>query len=159
MAQSVWKSGNAAGSSWTIKGVQEATREAVREAAAQAELLIGDWVDQALRGAALAAMHPAPPPATRSDVAAVLGEVAELKATVKELAGARATPKDPAESRAILKELAELRATVQALVQQLERQERHERQERPVVRHVLVEQRKSVRVPPRRGGDRDDRGP
>ena len=57
MAQPVWKSGTAAGS-WTIKGVQEATREAVRDAAAQAELLIGDWVDQALSGAARARARP-----------------------------------------------------------------------------------------------------
>lgn len=159
MAQPVWKSGNSAGSSWTIKGVQDATRDAVREAAAQAELLIGDWVDQALRGAALAALHPGPPPATRADVLALLEELAELKAGVKELASARAAPKEPAESRALLKELAELRATVQGLAQHLERQERHERHERPVVRHVLVEQRKPVRLPPRRSGDKDDRGP
>ncbi len=168
MAQPVWKSGTAAGS-WTIKGVQEATREAVRDAAAQAELLIGDWVDQALSGAARAALDPAPPPATQADVAAILAELAELRASVKapaesramvrELAELRASLKELAEPRAALAELAELRATVQALVQQLERQERHERQERPVVRHVLVEQRKSVRLPPRRGGDRDDRGP
>ena len=78
---------------------------------------------------------------------------------VRELAELRASLKELAEPRAALAELAELRATVQALVQQLERQERHERQERPVVRHVLVEQRKSVRLPPRRGGDRDDHGP
>ena len=83
MAQSVWKSSNAAGSSWTIKGVQEATREAVREAAAQAELLIGDWVDQALSGAAHSALHPAPPPASKDDVAAILTELAELRATLK----------------------------------------------------------------------------
>ena len=79
---------------------------------------------------------------------------------VRELAELRASLKELAEPKATLRELAELRTTVQALVQQLERQERHaERQERPVVRHVLVEQRKSVRLPPRRGGDREDHGP
>jgi hypothetical protein len=159
MAQPMWKSGNAAGSSWTIKGVQETTRDAVREAAAQAELLIGDWIDQALRGAALAALHPAPPPATRVDVIAILEELAELKTALKELAAARAAPREPVESRAMLKELAELRAMVQGLAHQLERQERQERHERPVVRHVLVEQRKPARLLPRRGGDKDDRGP
>jgi hypothetical protein len=70
---------------WALKGVREETREAVREAAAQADLLIGEWVDQALLEAAREALHPAPPPATKADVATILKELAELKESVRTL--------------------------------------------------------------------------
>ena len=40
-----WKSAQAGTTSWTVKGVQDATREAVREAAAQAGMLLGEWVE------------------------------------------------------------------------------------------------------------------
>lgn len=70
---------------WAIKGVREETREAVREAAAQADLLIGEWADQALLKAARNALHPPPPPATKEDVATILKELAELKESVRAL--------------------------------------------------------------------------
>jgi hypothetical protein len=88
MAKPAW---TPAGSSWTLKGVSETTRDAVREAAARADMLIGEWVDEALRGAAREALQPSPPPATKADVQAVLRGLAELQASVQALAEMRAS--------------------------------------------------------------------
>lgn len=151
MSQSTWKLANASSTSWTIKGVQETTREAVREAAAQTEMLIGDWVDEALRQAARATLHPSPPPATQADVATIRHELAELRATLQMLAKrAESNESD---------DLAECKAMLQALVERAARAERLERQERPVVRHVLVEQKRPARLPVyREPGGKGDRG-
>jgi hypothetical protein len=128
MSQPTWKPARASNSSWTIKGVTETTREAVREAVAQSDMLIGEWVEEALRQAAHGALNPAPPPATQADVATLRQEVG--------------------------RELAEIRTMLQALA---ERTRRSEPQDRPVVRHVLVERRRSARIPgrPGRKGDED----
>jgi hypothetical protein len=151
MSQSFWKLTHAASASWTIKGVQETTREAVREAAARTEMLIGEWVDEALTRAARAALHPAPPPATQADVATIRHELAELKAALQTLT----RPPDRGERE----ELAELKTMLQALTERAARAERLERQERPVVRHVLVEQKRPARLPVHREpGGKGDRG-
>jgi len=151
MSQSTWKLANASSASWTIKGVQETTREAVREAAAQTEMLIGDWVDEALRQAARATLRPSPPPATQADVATIRHELAELKATLQML-----TTRAERNER---EHLAECKAMLQALVERAARAERLERQERPVVRHVLVEQKRPTRLPVHRDpGGKGDRG-
>jgi vacuolar-type H+-ATPase subunit H len=131
MAASAWKPGNSGGTSWTIKGVHESTREAVREAAAEAEMMIGEWVDRALGQAAQEALHPSPPPATRDDVAIVAKQLAELKATILALA----------ESKASAQALAELKASVQTM------SERTKGYERPMVRHVMVEHKRAARLP------------
>jgi hypothetical protein len=120
-------------SSWTLKGVSETTRDAVREAAASADMLIGEWVDKALRGAAREALQPSPPPATKDDVQAILEGLAELHASVQALA----------ETRATNEALAKVEASVHALAQRTE-------PVRPAVRHVMVEQKKRVRTPPPR---------
>ena len=149
MAQYAWKAANTTGTSWTIKGVHEATREAVREAAAEAEMVIGEWVDQALRDAARAALHPSPPPASAADVATILKELAELKASVLALAGAK--DRVLADVQARVQRLAEVKADghdlaqVHARVQKLA--ERSERYERPAVRHVMVEHKRPNRLP------------
>lgn len=127
MPQPTWKPAHAGNSSWTIKGVSEATREAVREAVAQTDMLIGEWVDAALGQAAHDALHPSPPPATQTDLAALRKELGQ--------------------------ELAELKALLQA---QAERSRRSEPQDRPVVRHVLVERRRPSRPPGRKGDDGAD---
>jgi hypothetical protein len=148
LAQYAWKAANASGTSWTIKGVQETTREAVREAAAEAEMVIGEWVDRALGDAARAALHPSPPPATVADIAAILKELAEFKASVLALAGAR--DRALADVQARVQRLAEVKADghdlaqVQARVQKLA--ERGERYERPAVRHVMVEHKRPNRL-------------
>ena len=132
MGPSAWKPGNSGSTSWTIKGVQESTREAVREAAAEAEMVIGEWVDRALGRAAQEALHPSPPPATKDDLAIVLKEVAELKGVILTLA----------DSKASLQSLAEVKASVQTL------SERTKGYDRPMVRHVMVEHKRSTRLPP-----------
>jgi len=148
MAPPLWKSGNSGSVSWTIKGVHETTREAVREAAAEAEMVIGEWVDRTLGQAAHAALHPSPPPATKDDVAAILEQLAELKAAVLALADARSG--GLAEVQARLQRLAEVKASaqdlgeLQARVQKLA--ERTTGYDRPAVRHVMVE-RKRGRLP------------
>jgi hypothetical protein len=148
LARYAWKPANASGTSWTIKGVPEATREAVREAAAEAEMVIGEWVDQALRDAARAALHPSAPPATAADVTTILKELAELKATLLALAGAK--DRALADVQARVQRLAEVKADghdlaqVHARVQKLA--ERSERYERPAVRHVMVEHKRSNRL-------------
>jgi hypothetical protein len=134
MAKPAW---TPAGSSWTLKGVSETTRDAVREAAAKADMLIGEWVDEALRGAAREALQPSPPPATKDDVQAVLQGLAELRANVQALA----------EMRASNKALAEVKATVQALARRTE-------PVRPAVRHVMVERKRARMQPPSRGDGR-----
>lgn len=126
-----WKPANAAGTSWTVKGVQEATREAVRDAAAQAGMLLGEWVDYALRDAARAALHPAPPPATREDVAALMGKLEQLEGRLASLANGMASAQAVAELEARLKKLAE----------------RPGGYDRPAVRHVMVERKRSFQPP------------
>ena len=139
MAKPAW---SPVSSSWTLKGVSETTRDAVREAAARADMLIGEWVDEALRGAAREALQPSPPPATKDDVKAVLEGLAELRAGVQALA----------ETRASNAALANVEARVHALAQRIE-------PVRPAVRHVMVEQKKRVRTPPRRGDATGDPQP
>jgi hypothetical protein len=160
MATPVWKPANSGSTSWTIKGVHEATREAVREAAAEAEMVIGEWVDQALGRAAEEALHPSPPPATKDDIAAILEQLAELKAAVLALADPRtngladvqARVQRLGEVKANAQDLAELQGRVQKLA------ERTSGYDRPAVRHVIVE-RKRGRLPmqprPPDGGDRE----
>ena len=149
MAPAAWKPANAAGSSWTIKGVREATREAVREAAAEAEMVIGDWVDRALGEAAEAALHPSPPPASKDDVAAILQQLAELKAGMLALADGRGSALAEVQTR--VQRLAEVKASaqdlaeVQARVQKLA--ERSTGYDRPAVRHVMVERKRPHRMP------------
>jgi hypothetical protein len=144
MASPAWKPVNAGSSSWTIKGVQEATREAVREAAAEAEMVIGEWVDRALGQAAQAALQPSPPPATKEDVAAILKQLAELKGSMLALADAKAS----------VQALSEVKASVQTLA------ERTKGYDRPMVRHVMVEHKRSSRQPVQpRAGDKGDRDP
>jgi hypothetical protein len=86
---------------WTIKGVNDRTREAVLDAAVTAGLTVGEWVDQALAGAAEEARHPKPPAATREEVSGLLderlrpveetlGQIAERLASLEERAGQRA---------------------------------------------------------------------
>jgi hypothetical protein len=143
MAQPVWKPAQAAGTSWTLKGVQEPTRDAVREAAAEAGMLIGDWVDQALAKAAREALHPSPPVATRDDVAAILAELAKLRTGIQTLAEAKASARD----------LAEVQARVEKLT------ERTSGYDRPAVRHVMVEHKRPARpAPPRDGKDKGPSG-
>ncbi len=144
MALPAWKPASAGSASWTIKGVHEATRDAVREAAAEAEMVIGEWVDQALGQAAEAALHPSPPPATKADVATILKQLAELKASILALA----------DSKASAQALAELKASVQTVA------ERTKGYDRPMVRHVMVEHKRSSRLPPQpRIDDKGDRDP
>ena len=144
MSPYAWKPGNSGSASWTIKGVHESTRDAVREAAAEAEMVIGEWVDRALGQAAHDALHPSPPPATRDDIAIVLKQLAELKATVMALA----------ESKASAQALAEVKASVQALA------ERSKGYDRPMVRHVMVEHKRSTRLAAQpRVPDKDEREP
>jgi hypothetical protein len=126
MAHPTWKSVPSGNSSWTIKGVTESTREAVREAVAQTDMLIGEWVDEALRRAAQATLHPAPPPASQADLATLHQDLS--------------------------RELAELKAMVQALG---ERARRSEPLDRPVVRHVLVERARPSRRSVGRKNDLD----
>ncbi len=142
MAPPAWKPATAGSSSWTIKGVHEQTRDAVREAAAEAEMVIGEWVDRALGQAAHQALHPAPPPATRDDVALILKQLAELKAAVLALA----------DSKADAEALADVKASVQTLA------ERTKGYDRPMVRHVMVEHKRATRLPAQpRTHDKDDR--
>jgi hypothetical protein len=136
MGQVAWKSAHAVGTSWTIKGVQEPTRDAVRDAAAEAGMLIGDWVDQALAKAAREALHPSPPLATRDDVAAIVAELAKLRAGVRMLAEAKASAQD----------LAEVQARVEKLA------ERTTGYDRPAVRHVMVEHKRPARLASRPDG-------
>jgi hypothetical protein len=141
MATTAWKPGSS-GTSWTIKGVHESTRDAVREAAAEAEMVIGEWVDRALERAAHDALHPAPPPATRDDVQIILKQLAELKAAIVALA----------DSKAGVQALAEVKASVQTLA------ERTKGYDRPMVRHVMVEHKRATRMRAQpRVGDKDDR--
>jgi len=163
MARSPWKPADA-GTSWTIKGVQETTRDAVREAAAEAEMLIGDWVDQALAGAAREARDPAPPPATKDDVAAILEQLGELKTAVLALADTKADANELGEVRARVQKLAEAKANTRDLAEVDARikklAERATSHERPAVRHVLVEKKKPARpAAPPRMTDKDPREP
>ena len=105
MSQTTWKPALASNTSWTIKGVTETTREAVREAVAQTDMLIGEWVDEALRHAAQSALRPPPPLATQADVDKLRTELS---------------------------------------------------QDRPVVRHVLVERRRPARFSPHPGRKGED---
>jgi hypothetical protein len=149
MVASAWKPANASSSSWTIKGVHEATREAVREAAAEAEMVIGEWVDRALGQAAREALHPSPPPATRDDLTRLSQDLAELKALVLALADAKAGALSEvqvrvqklAEAKASAEALAEVDAKVQKLAQRITGYDR------PAVRHVMVEHKRSPRLP------------
>ena len=86
---------------WTIKGVSDRTREAALEAAHEAGLTVGAWLDQMLARAAEEARHPKPPAATREEVSALLderlrpvgetlGRIAERLASLEEKAGQRA---------------------------------------------------------------------
>ncbi len=59
---------------WTIKGVSERTRAATLEAAHEAQLTVGEWIDQVLAKAAQEARHPTPPAPTREEVASLLDE-------------------------------------------------------------------------------------
>lgn len=155
MAQAAWKPAYDGRVSWTIKGVHEATREVVREASAEAEMVIGEWVDRALAQAAHEALHPSPPPATKDDVAAILAELAELRACVVALAQGGASAQALREVQASVQKLAEVKATtealaeVQARVQKLA--ERTTGYDRPAVRHVMVEKKRPTRrsLPPR----------
>jgi hypothetical protein len=60
---------------WTIKGVSDRTRAAALEAAHEAQLTVGEWIDQVLARAAEEARHPRPPAATPEDVAGVVREL------------------------------------------------------------------------------------
>lgn len=163
MARAAWKPADA-GTTWTIKGVHEKTRDAVREAAAEAEMLIGDWVDQALANAAHESLHPSPPPATKEDVAAILEQLGELKAAVLALADAKASAQDLAEVKTSLRQLAESKANARDLAEVEARMrkvaERATSYDRPAVRHVMVEKKKPARplAPPRMTDD-DPREP
>lgn len=134
-----WKSAHAGSGSWTVKGVQDATREAVREAAAQADMLLGEWVDYALRDAAQFALNPSPPPATRDDVAALLK--ADFGAVLKKLDALEARLAVLANGMASAQALAELEARVKKLA------ERPGGYDRPAVRHVMVERKRSPQPP------------
>jgi uncharacterized protein YggE len=134
-----WKSAHAGSASWTVKGVQEATREAVREAAAQADMLLGEWVDYALRDAAKFALNPSPPPATREDVAALLKD--DIGALLKKLDGLEARLAALANGMASAQALAELEARVRKLA------ERPGGYDRPAVRHVMVERKRTPQPP------------
>ncbi len=59
---------------WTIKGVSDRTRAAALEAAHEAQLTVGEWVEQVLARAAQEARHPRPPAPTREEVASLLDE-------------------------------------------------------------------------------------
>ena len=73
---------------WTIKGVNDRTRDAVYEAAQAEGLTIGEWIDRALAKAAEEALHPKPPAATREDVAEVVREqLAPILARLETLEG------------------------------------------------------------------------
>ena len=85
---------------WAIKGVSDRTRAAVLEAAHEAGLTVGAWLDQTLARAAEDARHPKPPAATREEVAGLLderlrpveealGRIAERLASLEEKAGPR----------------------------------------------------------------------
>jgi len=60
---------------WTIKGVSDRTRAATLEAAHEAQLTVGEWIEQVLARAAEEARHPRPPAATQEDVAGVAREL------------------------------------------------------------------------------------
>lgn len=152
MARVAWKSAYAGNASWTIKGVRETTREAVRQAAAGADMVIGEWVDRALDQAAREALHPTAPPATKEDIGAIREELAELRACVLALADAKAGA--IAELEAQVKRLSDVKANEQDLAELQTRlqkiAERGTGYERPVVRHVMVERKRPRSpVPPR----------
>ncbi len=105
-------------------------------------MVIGEWVDRALGQAAQEALHPSPPPATRDDLALVLKQLAELKGIILTLAN----------SKASVQALAEVKASVQTL------SERTKGYDRPMVRHVMVEHKRSARLMPQpRVPDKGDR--
>jgi hypothetical protein len=60
---------------WTIKGVSDRTRAAALEAAHEAQLTVGEWVEQVLARAAKEVRHPRPPAATQEEVAGVVREL------------------------------------------------------------------------------------
>jgi len=165
VGQPAWKPAHA-GTSWTIKGVRESTRDAVREAAAEADMLIGDWVDQALERAAREAMAPSPPAASKADVAAVLEQIGELKAAMVALAGSAARAEDLAAVQAEVRRLGEGKVDAKALAAVEARVEKKLAErggtgyERPAVRHVMVEKKRPARRPipaPPRMTDQDPR--
>lgn len=163
MARPAWKPADA-GTTWTIKGVHEKTKDAVRQAAADAEMLIGDWVDQALASAAREAREPSPPAATKEDVAAILEQLAKFKAAILALADGKASAQDLAEVKTSLRQLAESKASARDLAEVEARMrkvaERAASYDRPAVRHVMVEKKKPARplAPPRMTDD-DPREP
>ena len=86
---------------WAIKGISDRTRAAVLEAAHEAGLTVGAWLDQVLARVAEEARHPRPPAATREEVSGLLdehlrpveetlGQIAERLASLEEKAGQRA---------------------------------------------------------------------
>ena len=86
---------------WAIKGISDRSRAAVLEAAHEAGLTVGAWLEQVLARAAEEARHPKPPAATREEVAGLLderlrpveealGQIAERLAALEEKAGQRA---------------------------------------------------------------------
>ena len=80
---------------WTIKGVSNATRDAVYEAIHAQGLTIWEWIDGTLARVAREALHPTPAAATREDVAEVVREhLAPVVARLEALEG-EASPKRP----------------------------------------------------------------
>jgi hypothetical protein len=90
----------AAERTWAIKGVSDRTRAAALEAAHEAGLTVGAWLEQVLAGAAEEARNPKPAAATREEVAGLLDEclrpieemltrIVERLASLEEKAGQR----------------------------------------------------------------------
>jgi hypothetical protein len=77
---------------WTIKGVSDRTRAATLEAAHEAQLTVGEWVEQVLARAAEEARHPRPPALTREEVASLLDErLKPIAAALGQMAERRAS--------------------------------------------------------------------
>ena len=61
------KPGTHAAPTWTLRGIEPETRNAVALAARRAGLGVGEWCNRALRDAATEELKEAPPPAIRTD--------------------------------------------------------------------------------------------
>jgi hypothetical protein len=95
---------------WAIKGISDRTRAAALEAAHEAGLTVGEWVERVLAGAATAARHPKPPAAGTDGtellnerlrpVEEELGRLSERVAALEEQVGRVAATEPPAETTA-----------------------------------------------------------
>jgi hypothetical protein len=98
----------AAERTWAIKGISDRTRAAALEAAHEAGLTVGQWLERVLARAAAEARHPQPPGAVGADVAEpiderlkpieeALGRLTERLAALEERVGQRTEPGPVAE--------------------------------------------------------------